>query len=526
MKINNDVREAIMKMKPEDQPIIHKDHKMRTRRDFLKTGLVAGGAYALAPSLLSVLKMDVAMAQDAMPCEQEEASSNKIPVLIIDLAGGANFAGSNYLVGTEDGQHSFLNNYRVMGLPDELNPLNNANLVDSTFGLKMHANSGVLEGMIAATAGNPGLRQNVDGAFFCAQSENDRSTNPLSPLFWLAKAGATGELSATAGSSGGQAGARSVAPQQSFDPTISPVRLNNPGSLTGLIDLGAIQQQFGNAGVDKAQKTLKAIERLSAKKIEEFSSKTMSDQLKTVAACGFDTSRYTSGGLTQAGVNPQNDPQITAVYNGQGGNPNAGSTEATIVKAVTDGLVGVGAFQMGGYDYHGRTRLDQDTRDFNVGRVIGRALSVAAAKNTPLMIYIISDGSVAAQTNLQAGRNGVQKYQYRSDNSARAGVASFLYSPNINNQNTSHLASGGNTATAKRQVGSFQDSNAPAVNRNDGSLIQATAQNVQGNVAACMTLNYLAAIGEESRFLDVVGANYQGFVDNMSFYKIWNKVTA
>lgn len=518
MKIKRSIYEKIMQMKPEDQPIIHKDHKLKTRRDFLGQGLISGMAIAAGPSLYGLISADIAMAAEG--CEAPQASA-KTPVLIIDLAGGYSL-GANFILGGAEGQHDLLNNYRVMGFPDVLNPANDSSQINTDFGVKMHASSGVLAGMLEQTASNTALRSKVDGGVFLAQSENDRATNPLNPVFWLAKAGALGDLAATAGTEGSMSGGRSVAPAASFDPTISPVQIRNPGNITNLINLGQIQAEFGNNGVDKAKKVLKRIEAMSVPKIQSFTNQSLSEQLKQVAECGFDTSRYTEGSFNAASIDPAQDSDISAVYGPL--NNSARREEASMVKAVVDGLVGVGTLEMGGYDYHGQSRESQDGRDLNVGRVIGRALTMAARKATDLMIYIITDGGVALNTNspqLQQGLNGIEKYRHTGDNSARTGVASLVYRHNASSRADILRTGTANLDTAKRQVGSMTDVNNPSVSTSDGSLIAGVGQVVSGNLAAVLTANYMALHGQEAQLLSVVGSNYQSIADDLEKYLLF-----
>ena len=82
----------------EDQPFFHPDHpRPRTRREFLGQGFIAGSAYVVAPSILSMLGVNKANAQAS--CALTGAGAGKVPFIGIDLGGGANIAGSNVMVG-------------------------------------------------------------------------------------------------------------------------------------------------------------------------------------------------------------------------------------------------------------------------------------------------------------------------------------------------------------------------------------------------------------------------------------------
>ena len=77
--------------------------------------------------------------------------AGKIPFICFDLAGGGNIAGSNVLVGGPKGQLDFLSvaGYSKLGLPGTMVPNASAtgNNVDSTFGLRFHADSAHLRGI-------------------------------------------------------------------------------------------------------------------------------------------------------------------------------------------------------------------------------------------------------------------------------------------------------------------------------------------------------------------------------------------
>ena len=85
------------------RPFFHPDHRRpRTRREFLAQGFMAGSAYVVAPSLLSLLGVNRANAQAS--CALTGAGAGKIPFIGIDLAGGANIAGSNVMIGGPGGR--------------------------------------------------------------------------------------------------------------------------------------------------------------------------------------------------------------------------------------------------------------------------------------------------------------------------------------------------------------------------------------------------------------------------------------
>ena len=82
-----------------ERPLRHEHHRRPlTRRDFLAQGLLTGAALVASPSLFGLFgKRGEAWAQ-AASCGLS-SGAGRIPFVCFDLAGGANVAGSNVLVG-------------------------------------------------------------------------------------------------------------------------------------------------------------------------------------------------------------------------------------------------------------------------------------------------------------------------------------------------------------------------------------------------------------------------------------------
>jgi len=90
-----------------DEPLKHESHKRPvTRRDFIAQGFLTGAATVVAPSILGALmnpRVANALSPDINPGNicNIQAGAGKIPFICFDLAGGANIAGSNVLVGQQ-----------------------------------------------------------------------------------------------------------------------------------------------------------------------------------------------------------------------------------------------------------------------------------------------------------------------------------------------------------------------------------------------------------------------------------------
>ena len=160
------------------------------------------------------------------------ARGTKIPFICFDLAGGANLAGSNVLVGKQGGQLDLLSTagYSKLGLPGDQVPgvaetaasatgTSNGDHTDTSLGLAFHSDSAFLRGMYASFK-TAGIGASINGAVIPARSENDTGNNPHNPLYGIQRAGAEGEILTLIGSQNSDSGGNSMAPAMLIDPRV------------------------------------------------------------------------------------------------------------------------------------------------------------------------------------------------------------------------------------------------------------------------------------------------------------------
>ncbi len=229
------------------KPMFHEGHNPKNRRDFLAQGFLGMSAYAMAPSLLSILSDS---AHAAVTC-QTQIATGMAPVIIIDLSGGGNIAGSNVMVGGMGGQSDFLPNYQTLGLPPDFHP-SLAGMTNNELGLVFHNDSGMLRGIQSVT--QPSSRANCEGMIFCTSSDDDTGNNQTNPLYWLNKAGAKGSLNQLAGTRQTQSGGNTSAPTESINPSIGPVKIESPQDATNLVSVGSMGAFFGSDSSNKIEK--------------------------------------------------------------------------------------------------------------------------------------------------------------------------------------------------------------------------------------------------------------------------------
>ena len=453
-----------------DEPLRHPDHsRPKTRREFISQGFMSGAATAAGTSMFSMfanprqafadLADDIDALRDPAICDLKDAGAGKIPFICFDLAGGANFAGSNVLVGGPDGQEDLLSTagYSKLGLPGDRIPggidPNGGDFINRELGLKFHSQSAMLQGILEKVP--LGERLNINGAVIPARSDNDTGNNPHNPMYAVTQNGnyAFGELLNLIGSRNSDSGGNSMPGGLTLNPgfydvAMRPTKVDRPSDVTGLVDTGKL---VGLLSKPDAVRVMESIQRISDMKLAAIDTKVTSDaELKELVRCAYVqsahlTDRYADDDPTGNGVSPVLDPtQDTDIVGpiftaNEVQNDSEFRKTAAIMKMVVNGFASAGTITMGGYDYHTGDRATGEQRDLRAGRCIGACLAYAAAVGVPLMLYVYSDGSVASNGMPDNSILGDGKGQWTGDNSSTASSFFMVYNPGYRPQ----LLSGG-----------------------------------------------------------------------------------
>jgi hypothetical protein len=534
------------KLKHPDQPQRHGSHsRPMTRRELIGQGFLGGTATVLSGGFMGLF----ANPRDAMAtladdliglrttCEITDGAG-KIPFIAFDLAGGANIAGSNVLVGQDGplGQFETLSTsgYSRLGLPGDMIPgvaetaptaTSNGDHTDTSLGLGFHSDSAFLRGMQASFRTlNP---QNVNGAIIPARSENDTGNNPHNPLYAIQKAGADGSILTLCGSRNSESGGNSMAPLAMIDPAYRPTKIDRPSDVVGLVDTG---QLVGLLGADDATAVLESIYRISRDKMNDPQVQTGISQdavLKDLVKCGYLKAADVADRFGDVDLDPGNDTRIfdpntangifnTQDWNGGGNNQSEFRKTAAVMKLVIDGYAGGGCITMGGYDYHGGMRQEGEVKDFRAGRCMGACLEYAAQVGVPLMMYVFSDGSLSSNGVIDDSANGRGKGEWTSDNQSTAASFFLVYSPN---GRAPLFQSGSDSLTAAQhqQIGSFSA---------DGNVNRAGtpgANNVN-LLVEMIALNYMALHGEQGNFATAFPTHSLGNNQNLDMFTAFEQI--
>lgn len=493
-----------------NEALKHPDHRRPlTRREFIAQGFMAGGATVVGGSIFSLfsnpqkayaaLSSDIAALQSA--CGIATVGAGKIPFICFDLAGGANIAGSNVLVGQRGGQQDFLTaaGYSKLGIPGDMTPnianptTNTRDFINVDLGLAFHSDSAFLRGILDKTT--PATRANTNGVVIPAVSENDTANNPHNPMYAIWKAGADGSLLTLIGSRSSDSGGNSMAPLDLFDATVRPTKVDRASDVTGLVDIGDL---VGLLNPDDAVAVMESITRISNQKLGRIDTQVSRDAIiKELVRCGYVKSTVLAEEYSDPSyLNPALDTAIvgnSGIFNTMDFN---GDDEfqktASVMKMVVNGFAGAGTITMGGFDYHTGDRATGEERDFRAGQCMGACLEYARLRNKPLMLYVFSDGSVASNGMADDSMGGRGKGQWTGDNSSTAASFFLVYNP------------GGRPALispTRQQLGYM---------RADASVETAAtpASNNVNLLVKTVALNYMALHGEQGNFESVFGMNH------------------
>ncbi|KZY74354.1 general secretion pathway protein GspF, partial [Oleiphilus sp. HI0065] len=352
------------------------------RREFISQGFMAGGAAVVGTSALSLFanpnKAYGALSSDLealkASCGIATQGAGKIPFICFDLAGGANIAGSNVLVGRQGGQQDFLSTagYSKLGLPADMIPgapnMNTASgtHVNEDLGIAFHSDSAFLRGI--QEKASAGTQANINGAVIPARSENDTGNNPHNPMYGIYKAGADGSLLSLIGSRNSDSGGNSMSPMDLMDSSVRPTKVDRPSDVSGLVDVGDL---VGLLDQSDAVAVMESIQRISDQKMNQvnaYSDITANDVVKDLVRCGY----VKSADIADRFGNPSTlDPAADTDIVGPGGifstaefnSDSEFRKTASVMKLVVNGFAGAGTVTMGGFDYHTGERGTGERRD-------------------------------------------------------------------------------------------------------------------------------------------------------------------
>jgi hypothetical protein len=511
---------------PAGTPFRHENHpRPVSRRDFLAAGMIGAQGMVIGPAWLGGLLKAQAARAGGLDADIQAllgsgqcnipSGAGSLPFIVFDLAGGANLVGSEALVGQQGGQANFLSvaGYGKLGLPGNMVPTSTT-FVSSALGLLWHSDGAILRGIqtVAAAATQAG----VNGAVIPAMSQNDTQSNTINPIYGIAEAGAKGTVVNLVGTNSSVSGGNSAALMYTINPALQPATIQQPS------DAVALAPPMPPGGVDPlALAELESEARISTGTTPYVGAGSTGSEftgalgdpsgsspgvqlipgggsadaaLKNQVRCSYVQASNTANifAAGPAGLDPTQDPLIVGgtspIFTLADFQDQDVAMTASVMKLVIDGYAGAGTISLGGFDYHDSTRATGETRNFQAGQMIGAVLEYAARKGTPIMIQIMSDGSLNSSSMVDTSTAGRDKLAWQGDNSSVAATLILVYSP----KGRPALRNG----VAGQQIGYFSA---------DGSVVTTSspAANSVNQIPELIMLNYMGLIGTDATFTTV-----------------------
>ncbi|HSB97676.1 MAG TPA: hypothetical protein VLC91_14555, partial [Spongiibacteraceae bacterium] len=181
---------------------------------------------------------------------------------------------------------------------------------------------------------------------------------------------------------------------------------------------------------------------------------------------------------------------------------------ASIMKLVIGGAASwpskcyaaAGTITMGGFDYHTGDRATGEMRDFRAGQCMGACLEYAHRRQTPLMLYVCSDGSLSSNgmvAAMDAGGRG--KNTWDSDNQSTGAAFFLVYNP----------GAGGRAALLGASVDEQAKHQQLGWMRTDGSVETSGSPGANSvtQLVDMVVLNYLALQGKQNLLSTALGGS-------------------
>jgi len=518
------IRKRAPRPTPPGAPLLHENHpRPVTRRDFLAAGMLGAQGMVIGSAWLgSLLKAQAARAAGLDADIQAllgsgqcniPSGSGSLPFIVFDLAGGANLVGSEALVGVKGGQANFLSTagYGKLGVPGNMVPTSST-FVSSALGLLWHSDGAILRGIL--TKASATTQAGVNGAVIPAMSQNDTQSNTINPMYGIAEAGAKGTVVNLVGTQSSTSGGNSAALMYTIQPSLQPTTIQRPSDAVALApvppgggapDPLAIAELESEARISTGSSPYQGASSTGSEftgALGNPSGSTPGVQLipgggsadaalKNQVRCSYVQAANTANifAAGPAGLDPTQDPLIvggtTPIFTATDFQNRDVQMTASVMKLVIDGYAGAGTISMGGYDYHDGSRATGETRNFTAGQMIGAVLEYASRKGTPVMIQIMSDGSLTSNSMVDTSTAGRNKLSWQGDNSSVAATLFLVFSPN----GRPVLRNG----VAGQQIGYFSS---------DGSVVSGSspAANSVNQIPELIMLNYMGLMGTDAQF--------------------------
>lgn len=361
-----------------------------TRRDLLATGLIGFSSSMVLPSFLTILaRSGHAQAQESV-CKLSGASDMCVYINVKGSGGMA--VSSNALPLDKSGQ--LLSSYSKMGggtggsLPIAYEFANKAPFL---------ATSGVLAGIRARAS-----TLTLANSNFCAnwyRAQDDSSGNKLDITGLVQSSGLSGAILPGLGRANTETGVNN---QFAYARPAAPLVVSNYNDIVGSLGVSG-----SLASLDATQKgnLFRSIQSLTKSQATKISHMTGGDLLGQLLGCANDANINLVANTSSLNIDPLANAAFSAVW-GINGNTNKSSQAfvfASMVYNACNGNASTVNLEIGGCDYHNGTRASGDTKDLEIGTVLGNVLQSLAVMGKKGFITFSTDGSVSSPDSNELG---------------------------------------------------------------------------------------------------------------------------
>lgn len=386
------------------------DKKPVTRRDLLATGLIGFSSSMVLPSFLTILaRSGNAQAQETI-CKV--MGGGDMCVYINVKASGGMAVAANALPLDKGGQ--LLSSYSKMGggtggsLSVSYEFANRAPFLST---------SGVLAGIRARAS-----TLTLANSNFCAnwyRSQDDSSGNKLDITGLVQSSGLSGAILPGLGRANTDTGVNN---QFAYVRPSAPLIVGRFEDITGSLGVAGSLALLSSA---QQGNLFRSIQSLTASQASKLSGMTGGDMLSKLLGCANQANTNLIANTSSLNIDPLANAAFSAVW-GINGNTNKSSQDfvfASMVFNACNGNASTVNLEIGGCDYHNNTRTSGDTKDLEIGTVLGNVLQSLAVMGKKGFITFSTDGSVTSPDSDTAGA------VWASDRGVASGGYMLSYDP-------------------------------------------------------------------------------------------------
>lgn len=354
-----------------------------TRRELLSTGLLGFSAsMVLPPFLLTMARSGNAQAADAV-CQVLGGGDMCV---YINIKGSGGMAVSANAIPLDRGGQ-LLSSYSKMG-----GGSGGALSVAYEFANRAPflATSGVLAGIRARAAVNT-----LANTTFCSNwysSQDDSSGNKMDITGLIQSAGLSGAILPGLGRANTETGVNN---QFAYVRPKAPLVVGNFADIAGSLGVSGSLASLNSNQQGQMFRTIQSLTESQAVKLSGMSG---GDLLSQLLGCANQSNTNLVANTSSLNIDPLSNAAFSAIWN-INVNTNKGSQDfvfASMVYNACNGNASTVNLEIGGCDYHNNTRASGDTKDLEIGTVIGNVLQSLAVMGKKGFVTFSTDGSVTS----------------------------------------------------------------------------------------------------------------------------------